>query len=59
MKRKSRYNPTVGKLIFILPALVIIALGVYAFVELNSPGTLIVDAVDANGRGLPSKSPSP
>jgi len=48
MKRKSRYNSTVGKLVFILPVIVIIVIGVYAFVSLNSPGTLIVEAQDAS-----------
>jgi plastocyanin len=43
-KSKSRYNSRVGKLFFILPILIIGVLVVYAFVELNSPGTLIVQA---------------
>jgi len=48
MRRKSRYNPKVGKLLFVVPAIVIIVLGVYAFIHLNSPGTLMVRAEDEN-----------
>ncbi|MDA4134281.1 MAG: hypothetical protein OK441_01755 [Thaumarchaeota archaeon] len=48
MKKSSRYNSKVGKLLFVIPAVVIIVLGVYAFIHLNSPGTLIVRAEDQN-----------
>ena len=48
MRRKSRYNPTVGKLLFVVPAVVIIVIGVLAFIHLNSPGTLVVRAEDEN-----------
>ncbi|MGA2663708.1 MAG: hypothetical protein ABSF83_02015 [Nitrososphaerales archaeon] len=45
-----RYNSTLGKLLFVVPALVIIALVGYAFILLNSPGTLVVQAeLAANG----------
>jgi hypothetical protein len=33
---------------FVLPAIAIIVIGIYAFVQLNSPGTLIVQAQDAS-----------
>ncbi len=52
MKRKSRYDPRVGKLLFILPAAIIIILGVYAYVQLNAPGTLIVQAESKSGSPL-------
>jgi heme/copper-type cytochrome/quinol oxidase subunit 2 len=48
MKKTSRYNTKVGKLLFVIPAVVIIVLGVYAFIHLNSPGVLIVRAEDEN-----------
>jgi hypothetical protein len=48
MKRKSRYDARIGKLLFVVPAIIIIILVVYAFVQLNSPGTLIVTAEDQN-----------
>lgn len=44
MKRKSRYNSRLGKLFFIIPIIIIGSLVVYAFVQLNSPGTLIITA---------------
>ncbi len=48
MQRKSRYNSKIGKLVFFAPAAIIIILVVYAFVQLNSPGTLVVRAEDQN-----------
>jgi hypothetical protein len=48
MKRKSKYNSRLGKLFFILPVLIIGTLVVYAYVELSSPGTLIVRAETSN-----------
>lgn len=51
-KRKSRYDPRVGKLLFILPAAIIIVLGVYAYVQLNAPGTLVVQAESKSGSPL-------
>jgi hypothetical protein len=52
LRRKSRYNPTIGKLLFVIPVIVIIAVGVYAFVQLNTPGTLVVRAEDQNQKQL-------
>ncbi len=46
MKRKSRYDSRLGKLLFLVPAIIIIVLVVYAFVQLNTPGTLRVRAED-------------
>ena len=43
-KSKSRPNPWITKLFFILPVLIIVILVVYAYVNLNSPGTLMVRA---------------
>lgn len=43
-RKKSRYNSTVGKLIFIIPLLVLGTVVVYTFSVLHSPGTLIVTA---------------
>lgn len=43
-KGRSRYDSRIGKLFFILPALIIIIIVVYAYVQLNSPGTLIITA---------------
>ena len=48
-KSRSRYNPLLGKLLFIIPAIVIIAVGAYAYVSLNQPGKLIVNAQSPSG----------
>jgi hypothetical protein len=48
MKRTSRYNSRLGRLMFFIPAIIIIILVVYAYVQLNSPGTLVVSAEDQN-----------
>jgi hypothetical protein len=48
MKRKSRYDARIGKLLFVVPAIIIAILVVYAFVQLNSPGTLLLRAEDQN-----------
>jgi hypothetical protein len=48
-KGRGRYNSRIGKLVFILPAIIIIILVVYAYVQLNSPGTLIVRAESKSG----------
>ena len=50
-KRQRGYDPRIGKLLFILPAVVILVIGVYAFVALNSPGKLVVLA-ETNGNSL-------
>ncbi len=47
-KRTGKYNPRIGKMIFFVPAAIIIILVVYAFVQLNAPGTLILSAEDEN-----------
>lgn len=52
MKRKKAYNVKLGKLIFVVPILIIGALVVYAFIALASPGTLIVRAETQNGASL-------
>lgn len=44
MKTKKRYNSTLGKLFFIIPVLIIGTLVIYAYVQLSSPGTLIINA---------------
>ena len=46
MKRNSKYDPRIGKLLFILPAIIIVVLVAYAYVQLNAPGTLVVQAED-------------
>ena len=43
-KSKSRHNPWITKLFFILPVLIIVILVVYAYVNLNAPGTLMIRA---------------
>jgi hypothetical protein len=50
--KKTRYNPTVGKLLFVIPAILIVSLVVYAFVQLNAPGTLILQAESPSGSSL-------
>jgi hypothetical protein len=45
---KRRYDSRLGKLLFVLPALVIVIVVVYAFITLSSPGTLIVSAENSN-----------
>ena len=53
MKRtKGRYDPRIGRLLFFVPAVLIIVLVLYAYVQLNAPGTLIMQAEDANGNQL-------
>ena len=47
-KSYRKYNPRIGKMLFFVPAAIIIILVVYAFVQLNAPGTLIVSAEDEN-----------
>jgi hypothetical protein len=49
MKRKSKYSSRLGKLFFIIPIVIIGSLVVYAFVELNAPGTVIVTAETTAG----------
>jgi len=44
VRRGNRYDSRIGKLVFILPAVIIIGLVVYAYVETNAPGTLVVRA---------------
>src|SRR5690348_11997136 len=39
-----RYNPKYGKFLFLLPALVIILIVAYGYVQVTRPGTLIVTA---------------
>jgi hypothetical protein len=51
-KGKSRYNSRVGRFLFFVPAIIIVILVVYAYIQLNSPGTLIISAEDANGNQL-------
>lgn len=48
MKRTGKYNPRLGKLVFLAPAVVIGILVVYAYFQINSPGTLVVNAEDEN-----------
>lgn len=52
MKTGRRYNPILGKLLFAVPALVLIIVVVYAFVQLNTPGTLMVVAETPGGHQL-------
>jgi hypothetical protein len=52
VKRNKRYNTTLGKLFFIIPVLVIGILVVYAYVNLSSPGTIIVRAETNTGAQL-------
>jgi hypothetical protein len=51
-RKKSRYDSRLGKLFFVLPILLIVSVVVYAYVELNAPGTLVVQALDAHGAQL-------
>jgi len=51
-KSKSRQNPWITKLFFILPILIIVILVVYAYVNLNAPGTLMVQAQTSSGAPL-------
>jgi hypothetical protein len=52
VKTRKRYNSTLGKVFFIIPVLIIGTLVVYAYVQLSSPGTLIVTAENSNGTQL-------
>jgi len=47
-----KYNPRLGRLFFFVPLIIIGILVVYAFVELNLPGTLMITAQDENGNPL-------
>lgn len=44
MRRGKRFNSKLGVLFFIIPILLIGSIVLYAFVQLNTPGTLIVSA---------------
>jgi hypothetical protein len=48
-KSKSRQNTLIGKLFFIIPILIIAILVVYAYVNLNSSATLMVQARTTGG----------
>jgi plastocyanin len=51
-KSKSRHNPWITKLFFVLPILIIVILVVYAYVNLNSPGILMIRAQTSSGAQL-------
>jgi hypothetical protein len=52
VKRKKGYNSTIGKLFFIIPIVIIAVLVIYAYVQLNAPGTVVVRAELSNGTQL-------